>query len=354
MVTTAVENHYERTSGAVSLYNNFGRHKLNDGHAASASPQTRLFRSKDAVAGASVYQSARLFSGSRITLGLDYQHIYGRAYYTDRTTGEVIATPNKQSAHQHMNEWAAYAEVSQDLAAWLTVDAALRYDHHSVAGGEWVPQAGLVVRPISRGELKAMVSKGFRNPTLREMYLYPPSNEDLKQERLWNYEVSWRQRLVGNAISYGINLYCIEADNLIQTIERKNINTGHLSNRGVEIEGAWRIDRHWSLSTNHACLHMKHPVVGAPTYKGYLDARFSSGKWSAMVGVQQLCGLYTSVGEAETKEHATLLSATATYQLTGNLQLWAKGDNLLAQKYETNLGYPMPRATFMAGINLKF
>lgn len=36
------------------------------------------------------------------------------------------------------------------------------------------------------------------------------------------------------------------------------------------------------------------------------------------------------------------------------LQLWVKGDNLLAQCYEINAGYPMPRATFMAGVNVSF
>ena len=30
------------------------------------------------------------------------------------------------------------------------------------------------------------------------------------------------------------------------------------------------------------------------------------------------------------------------------------GENLLAQRYEINAGYPMPRATVMAGINLNF
>ena len=31
-----------------------------------------------------------------------------------------------------------------------------------------------------------------------------------------------------------------------------------------------------------------------------------------------------------------------------------KGENLLAQRYEINAGYPMPKATFMGGINLNF
>jgi hypothetical protein len=30
------------------------------------------------------------------------------------------------------------------------------------------------------------------------------------------------------------------------------------------------------------------------------------------------------------------------------------GENLLAQSYEINLGYPMPRATFMGGVNINF
>lgn len=36
------------------------------------------------------------------------------------------------------------------------------------------------------------------------------------------------------------------------------------------------------------------------------------------------------------------------------LGLWVRGENLLAQRYEINVGYPMPKATVMAGINLNF
>lgn len=66
-----------------------------------------------------------------------------------------------QSAHSHENEVAGYVDFRQDITEWLTIDAGLRYDHHSTAGGEWVPQAGVVVRPIETGALKASVSKGF-------------------------------------------------------------------------------------------------------------------------------------------------------------------------------------------------
>ncbi len=354
--SATIENHYDQTSGALSLYDNFGRHKINDGYNANGgSPQTDLFRSRDAVAGVSWYQSAQLFDGNFVTVGLDYQHIYGRAWYTSRTTGEKVTTPKrlKQSAHSHENEVAGYVDVRQDLGDWITVDAGLRYDHHSTAGGEWVPQAGIVWRLMERGELKASMAKGFRNPTNKEMYLYGTANHDsLHAERLWNYELSWRHR-VGD-FRYGANVFYIKGDNLIQTVAGRNVNTGEVENHGVELEADYCISSRWSLITNHSYLHMEEPVVAAPTYKGFLGSSYSDGQWSANIGLQYIDGLYTAVGATERQENFCLLNASVSYAIGQNMNLWVRGENLLAQKYEINLGYPMPRATFMGGINLHF
>jgi iron complex outermembrane receptor protein len=258
-----------------------------------------------------------------------------------------------QSADAKEDEVAGYVDFRQDITEWLTIDAGLRYDHHSTAGSEWVPQAGIVWRPLLTGELKATVGKGFRNPTTREMYMYGTANHDsLRAERLWNYELSWRHRL--GAVSYGANLFYIKGDNLIQAVAGKNINTGEIENWGVEIEGAWRINSHWALNTNHSFLHMKNPVVAAPTYKGFVGADFRYDKWTVIAGLQYINGLYTAVGQNEQKENFCLLNATVNYALMKNIGLWVRGENLLAQSYEINLGYPMPHATFMAGVNVGF
>ena len=352
VVSAALENHYQNTNGAVSVYSNFGRHKIDDGTADPTKPTQRFFRSKDALTGVSWYQSAQLFEGNRLTAGVDYQHIYGNAYYTSKQTGEVLDTPNKQSAKSYRNEIAGYVDFRQDLTEWLTVDAGIRVDHHSVVGTEWIPQAGVVVRPMSTGEVKAMVSKGFRNPTMREMYLYPPSNEELEPERMWNYELSWRHRM--GAFNYGLNLYYIKGDNMIQTVNRKNVNTGEIENYGIELEAAWRMNRWWSLTTNHSLLHMEHAVVAAPEYKGFLGANYHRDRWSVVAGLQYINGLYTAVGENETKENFCLLNASVSYAVAKNISLWLRGENLLAQSYEINLGYPMPRATVMGGVQLSF
>ncbi|MCR4613136.1 MAG: TonB-dependent receptor [Bacteroidaceae bacterium] len=364
-VSATLENHYERTSGGISVFTNFGRHKIDDGTSDITKPTDKYFRSKDALTGFSIYQSAQLFEGNRTTVGLDYQHIYGHAYYTDKATGDEITTGQvakmKQSGRSHRNEVAGYVDFRQDLASWLTVDAGIRLDHHSISGTEWVPQGGIVVRPTYNSELKAMVSKGFRNPTMRELYLYPPSNTDLKPERLMNYELSWRQRLMQNRLTYGINLYYIKGDNMIQTVVvgsgKKNLNTGAIENCGAEIEASYRIDQHWSVNTNHAFLHMTKCVAAAPDYAGFLGINYNYNKFSANIGVQHVNRLYldrNDDGQTDDTDTFTLVNATLGYRILPTLKLWLRGENLLAQRYEINAGYPMPKATFMGGIQLQF
>ena len=347
---------YADVSGALSVYDNFGRHKINDGYnPQTESPKTDLFRSKDALAGVSWYQNMRLLPGNTLTVGADYQHIYGRAWYTDRQTGETVTTPRRlmQSAHTHENEVAGYLNVRQDLFSRFTLDVGLRYDHHSTAGGEWVPQAGIVWRPVATGEAKFMASKGFRNPTTKEMYMYGSANhETLRAERLWNYELSWHQSL--RALSYGVNIYYIKGDNMIQTVAGKNINTGEIENWGAELEARYRVTESLTLHTNHSFLHMQHKVLSAPEYQGYLGARYARQRWTVIGGVQYIANLYTAVGDNEKKENVCLVNATVNYQLLPSLRLWLRGENLLARHYEFVLGYPMPRATFMAGVNLSF
>ena len=355
-VSATLSNNYGCTSGALSVYSNFGRHKINDGYnAEGGTPQTDLFRSKDAVSGVSLYQSAQLFEGNRTTVGVDYQHIYGRAYYTNRETGEVVNTQQRQmqSCHSHANDIAGYVDFRQDLTEWLTIDAGLRYDHHSVAGSEWIPQGGIVVRPIATGEVKAMVSKGFRRANPKEMYLYKSANEELEPERLWNYELSWRHRLDGG-LNYGVNLFYIKGDNMIQTINMKNVNTGEIENYGAELEVKYPICSSFTINGNASYLHMKNKIVAAPEATCYLGIDYHHDKWLATLGAQYVNHLYTSVGDNETKKNFCLLDASVTYAATKALSLWVRGENLLAQKYEINLGYPMPRATFMGGVSVSF
>ena len=352
MASAMIENHYERTSGALSFFYNWGRHKINDGYHAGEEPQTSLFHSKDLMMGVSWYQSAELYEGNRLTVGFDYQHFGGESWNENIADGARTPGVNKKQ-----DEFAGYVDFRQDIGSWLSLNAGMRIDHHSHVGTELVPQGGLAFHLPKNAELKAMASKGFRNPTIREMYMFPPQNPDLKPERMMNYELSFSQHLLDGSLTYGANLYYIKGDNLIMTTQTDgrpmNINSGDIENWGAEGNIAWRINRQWNVNANYSWVHMENPVISAPEHKLYAGADFRQGHWNISTGIQYIKGLYTSVNPAATEDFI-LWNLRASYRLCEYASLYVRGENLLAQRYEIMAGYPMPKATFLGGINLSF
>ena len=351
MASAMLENHYGRASGALSFFYNWGRHKIDDGYHPGEQPQESLFHSKDLMMGVSWYQSAELYEGNRLTVGFDYQHFGGESW------NEVIADGSRvPGVDKKQDEFAGYVDFRQDIGAWLSLNAGVRVDHHSHVGTEWVPQGGLAFHLPRHAELKAMVSKGFRNPTIREMYMFPPQNPDLMPERMMNYELSFTHQLLDGDLRYGANLYYINGYNLIMTTRvdgrPMNVNSGEIENWGLEGNVSYRISPWWNVNANYSWVHMENPVISAPEHKLYAGADFRKGRWGVSTGVQYIRGLYTSISP-EVTEDFVLWNVRADYSLCRWASLYVRGENLLAQRYEIMLGYPMPKATFLGGISIR-
>ena len=359
VTSLAIENNYEQTSGGLSFFYNWGKHWIDDGYTPSKEekPQDERFNSRDNMMGVSLYQSMQLFKGNRITVGVDWFRYGGKAW-NEYVSGEHIGTTS-DLVNKHENELAGYVDLRQNIGTWLTFNAGLRADHHSRVGLEWVPQAGLAFHLPYTIEMKASASKGFRYPILREMYMFPPQNPDLQPESMWNYELAFSQQLLNGRLTYGVNLFYIDGKNLIETLPNPNgsgmlnQNSGEIENSGIELQAAWRISQYWSVDGNYSYLHMKNPVLAAPKHKLYTGVNFNYRHWDISTGIQYISGLYTQTDPIKTEEFV-LWNIRASYQACRWLNIWARGENLLAQKYEINAGYPMPRATVMAGINISF
>lgn len=346
----SVENNYGRTSGALKLFYNWGLHKINDGYSPGGDPKDYRFRSTDDMFGLLLYQSYSFFRGNNVTAGVDIQRFGGRArnkfadHYTD-------------IADKAFNNLAGYLSVQQSLGSIFSVNAGLRVDYHEHTGTEWVPQAGLTAAPSEHTTLKAIVSKGFRNPTIREMYMFPPQNPLLEPERLINYELSVSHYFPEHSLLLDLNLFYIDGDNTIQSVvtdgKPKYMNTGRIENYGLEAAARYRATSALSFSANYSLLHMKYKVIAAPEHKLFAGVDYKRLCWGVSTGVQYINGLYTSVNPEEKRENFLLWNVRGSYSPVYYVEFFVKGENLLAQKYEINAGYPMPRATFFGGVSLR-
>ena len=353
-----IENNYKKTSGAVSFFYSWGDHWINDGYNEGAAPKLFRFVSYDEMLGASAWQSLNLFEGNRLTLGFDYYRYGGKAnnHFVDgpQAGDDVLQVDASE------DEIAGYAEMRQMIGDWITLNAGLRVDHHSKAGTELVPQAGAAFHLPANAEVKLSVGKGFRYPIIREMFMYPPQNAALKAERLWNYELAFSQTLLDGKLYYGVNLFYLDADNIIITAPNPtapppmlNQNSGELKNKGVELQASYLVTKSIAVNGNYSYLNMETPVIGAPEHKVYFGGSYTDNGLHVSTGLQYINGLYSATGP-DKKENFLLWNARVSYQLTDMVQLWVNGDNLLNTKYQINDGYPMPGIAFMGGVNLSF
>lgn len=351
MTSFALANNYAKTSGTLSFFYNWGKHWINDGYNLGGDPLDYRFHSRDLMLGVSWYQSVQLFEGNRLTVGFDYFHFGGEAW------NKTLAGERDTQADKTQDDVAGYIDFRQNLGDWLTFDVGLRVDHHSQVGTEWVPQIGFSFHLPENSEVKLMASKGFRYPTIREMYMFRPANPDLKPERLWSYELSFAQRLLDGRLSYGVNVFYIDGENLIMRMpidgRPLNVNTGKIENSGVEAQVAYRIVPAWSVDANYSYLHMDNPVLASPEHKLYAGTAFSKGRWNVSTGLQYVAGLYKELDPEETEDFL-LWNVRGSFRVLDGFDVWVKGENLLAQRYEINAGFPMPKATVMAGVNIKF
>ncbi|MCE5205031.1 MAG: TonB-dependent receptor [Porphyromonadaceae bacterium] len=354
MTSVVLENEYAHTSGAVKFFYNFGSHEINDGISVLSSglPPVYRFRSDDQMFGFTTYQSYSFFEGNKTTAGVDFQRFGGKAW--NKFPDEA---DNIELADVHLNTLAGYLNLQQSvLGDRLTMNAGLRLDHHEINGSEWIPQLGISYVPTVTTSIKAIASKGFRNPTIREMYMFPPQNAELKPERLMNYEISLLQSLPEVGVSFGINLFYISGENMIQVqmVEGKplNVNTGKVENKGFELSASYLATSHLRFSANYSLLDMTYKIVGAPEHKFYVSGDYSMGRWNLSTGMQYLGALYTKVNPEPVKEKVLLWNLRINYKAFNWLNLFLRGENLLNQDYQINAGYPMPGTTVFGGLRV--
>lgn len=326
----SLDNNYEKFEGAFKVYHNFGDHEFSDG-----------FESSDRNSGIMLYQTYHLISNTHITTGLDIKQYGGMA-------NRGMAA-NKLKA---VDEYAGYILIRQKIAGFVDLNGGLRFEHNSVFGGEWIPMIGAAVRASATTTLKTSVSKGFRSPTIMELYLYAP-NPTLKPESMMNYEVSWLQSFFENRLNTELTAFLSEGENMIQVVNMqmppKRENVGTFTNHGIELSVRYPVSKQLNLQANYTYLSMKKLIIAAPTNQFNITLNYHYEWLNLNLSAQHVNKLCTSILPDKTQSF-TLINTRVSANINKQLQTFVGIHNLLNQSYEINAGYPLPRINFHAGM----
>jgi iron complex outermembrane receptor protein len=355
---TAENKFYDGSGGAVKLFYNFGNHKINDGYTATSSPRDYLFNSNDYNYGLTAYHTHKLFQ-TDITTGVDFKNFGGHArdvFFDNKDDKELV----KKSA----NEFAAYVFLRHRFNN-LDINAGLRLENSSIFGFEWVPQFGFAYNIFWIATVKGVISKGFRSPTIRELYyardtqLGAASNPDLKPERVMNYELSLaNNNLFQQKLKIELTTYIIDGKNII-SVQRddnegrnKNMNIGKFTNKGIELDIKYRLLKQISINANYSYLAASKPVLNAPKRLAYFETTYNLNKFMFVVNYQYVNNLHVRL-DTPLVESYGLLGTKILYRPLNFLEVFIKGENLTNEKYQIIMGFPMQGITAFVGMNLK-
>jgi outer membrane receptor protein involved in Fe transport len=336
--SVAIKNQFTNLEGGLIGFYNFGRHEFTNG-----------WISEDYHAGISLFQGFSPFAGNRITVGADYKKVSGIANNVPPVAADIW---------HEVDDMAAYAFMQQSLFNKLIISAGFRLENNSLFGTETVPQAGFSFIATETTTIKGSVSKGFRSPSIMELYLFAP-NPDLKPERLWNYELGVNYRSLNRRFSADFTVFLLDGENMIEVVPpppppAMRQNVGSFSNKGFEAELNWIATPSFSFSGNYSYIDLDAPRIAAPKHQLYLESTYRNQDFRANLSAKQISDLYTFTGNEPILESFTLVNLMISYRINRHLEIFASGKNLLNQEYTINYGYPMPGIHFMTGVNASF
>ena len=351
-----VKNNYSNMDGGVQGYINWGRNNVDDGNTPGTTPKDYIFHSTDYNMGFTAYESFYLWQANILSAGIDFQHWGGHVWNTNKAD-EALRT---SEAKHHVNEIAGYVMMQQGfLNDLLNINGGVRLQHGSSYGNIWVPQAGIIVKPGKNSQIKGSFSKGFRAPNIRELYLYPPANPDLKPEYMLNYELSYRQHFLDYRLMVGAALFFIDGKNMIQTVRvdgrPRNINTGRFHNKGFEVESSYKILQNLQASASWSYLHTDSDNLYSPKNKLNVEISYAPGNFSFTLEEMSIWSMKNGNSDGCTENYSLLnLRAAYTMGLKIPVTLSVKIDNITNKHYEIIYGCPMPGTTIMGGVEFSF
>lgn len=347
MSSVSLSNEYENTGGAATFFYSYGDHKVNDGHLSGADAQP-LYYSNDNMYGLNIYQWYRVLPSTTATLGVDAKHYGG-----DARKGTMVFADNR-----HAEEYAVYGTVQQIILENLLLDGGARVEHSSVYGTEFIPQIGASYRLSANTSVKASVSKGFRSPNIRELYMFPPANDLLQPESMVNYETGVSQKWLDGRISTQLTVFYAKGKNLIQTVMTgsgpQNQNLGRFLNKGVEWSGSWQVSDAAGVSANYSYLWMEQPMAYTPGHKLLVAGNYTLGKFRLDADFQFIGNLNVEANPSAVplRESYGVLDAQLTFTACPRMNIFLKGNNLTDRGYQIMDGFPMPGITGLFGITL--
>ncbi|WP_230659696.1 TonB-dependent receptor plug domain-containing protein [Psychrobacter sp. I-STPA10] len=294
------------------------------------------------------------------THGTDYgQVIYG-AEHLEQTLETTAYTPKDRKV---TSGFLGY------LLANNTADAQanVRYDDNSQYGSQTSYNVGAAYHITPNLRFGGNYAKGFRAPNFNELYYTGSGNPDLKPESSNNYEAF--TEFSSPLQTTRLTAYRNNVENLVTYVYQpttanpwagtnQNVNKANI--KGISLTSDWYLDDYlFGLSYDYQ--QAKDASGGKtdgnflpirPEHKGLVYVGYQLPEANIRAEYQYVGDYYSNAGNLDSQkvDHYGLLNISGNYQLTPNLSMTARLNNVTNKKYITLPGYNTDGTNFMTSL----
>lgn len=294
-----------------------------------------------------------------------------------------LAIPVPEPARGDAKITGVYGELSTGPFSGLTLRGGVRHDHHSRYGGKTLFSAGAAWELPTGTTLRANYGEGFKAPTLYQLFS-DYGNTALGPERAHGYEGSIEQKLFDDALVFGATYFVRKTKGEIiyngctpgsgvplcfqpgTTIERwgyyENISQSRA--RGVEASAALDLGD-FRLDGNYSWIVADNRSAGNANFGNWLPRRprqtangsihytspFGLGLGAA---VRWTGKSYDDAANTLELPSYTLVDLRAEYEISPQVRLFARAENLFDKHYMTAYRYGSLGRSIYVGFRGRF
>ena len=257
--------------------------------------------------------STKINDNHRITYGAEYikNTVKGTNFGDDNQFGVThIGSVSKNGVTKEISEkeidtYAAYLQDEINYGKWFIVPA-IRYDHHENFGSHTSPKLGLTYKANDTFRVKANYGKGFKAPTIQNLYcklvtnmgkpgiitVNPNANLRPETSNSWDVGVEKEWGKISTSLVY----FDTKLENMITTEKigdhtHRCINVGNVRVKGIEHTLGYELNPMWKFKVNSTWLDAvnkdkNQPLPQRSRLSQIYSLSFDDGKdigWSAVL-----------------------------------------------------------------------
>ncbi len=276
---------------------------------------------------ASLQSNIVLFDRDVFTLGTDYQK-------------EDVSTSSYAD-----NERETYGIFSQYLLSYYKHDIELsaRYDYNNSVKDAFTGSVGYAYQLDNNLRFFMSYGTAFKAPSFNELYFPFYGDPDVNHEESDTFEIGLRSE--NQTTNWALTYFSTKIDELIayNSATSSVINIDIATIQGVELEAVSKLSQNWLLGTD---LNIISPRNKSEGYQGNLLARrpkvsgritldYVTDTWTAGATLMHVGMRYDDVPNNKKLDSYQTLDLKAQYQLSEDLLVQGRVENVFDSNYET-------------------